>query len=89
MWSISARVPWIAGPSSSPVTTKLSVPASRGTCATAATIAAIAPFISTAPRPCSNSPRSVGVKGSLFQPGPGGTTSRWPAKARCRLPGGP
>ena len=34
-----------------PVTMKLIVPASAGTSATAATIAAIAPFMSTAPRP--------------------------------------
>ena len=89
MWSISARVPYFAGPSSSPVMTKLIVPDACGISATAATIAAIAPFISTAPRPCSSAPRRSGRKGPEVQPSPGGTTSTWPAKAKWRLPLGP
>ena len=49
----------------------------------AATNAAIAPFMSTAPRPWSRSPRTSGSNAPLVQPSPGGTTSRCPAKARC------
>ena len=89
MCSISATVPWIAAPSSSPVMMKLSVPALTGIVAAAATIAAIEPFMSTAPRPYSSSPRRSGRNGALVQPWPGGTTSRCPAKAKWRLPFGP
>ena len=49
--ALSSTVPWTAGPSSSPVITKLMVPASCGISRMAATMAAIAPFMSTAPRP--------------------------------------
>ncbi len=51
MWSISASVPKRAGPSSSPVMMKLIVPAASGISRAATTIAATAPFMSTAPRP--------------------------------------
>ena len=49
--SMIARVPWMAGPSSSPVISRLSVPAWPCTRSAAAMKAAIAPFMSTAPRP--------------------------------------
>ena len=39
--------------------------------------------MSTAPRPWSRPPRISGANGSLVQPSPGGTTSRWPAKPKC------
>ena len=44
------------------------------------------PFMSTAPRPWSSLPLISGVKASLAQPSPGGTTSRWPAKAKWGAP---
>ena len=43
-------------------------------------------FMSTAPRPWSRPPRISGANGSLVQPSPGGTTSRWPAKAKWGAP---
>ena len=39
--------------------------------------------MSTTPRPWSRPPRISGTNGSLDQPSPGGTTSRWPAKPKC------
>ena len=58
----------------------------RGPRAAAATKAAIAPFMSTAPRPWSKSPRISGANGAAGPALPGGTTSRCPAKAKCLPP---
>jgi hypothetical protein len=49
--SISAGVPKVAGPSSSPVRMKLTVPRCSATWAQADAKAATPPFMSTAPRP--------------------------------------
>ena len=43
----------------------------------------MSPFMSTAPRPWSRPPRISRLNGSVAQPSPGGTTSRWPAKPKC------
>src|SRR5687768_6954902 len=65
---------------------RLNVPGWSGTSAQAATKAAMPPFMSTMPRPCSRSPRRSATNGSVDQPSPGGTTSRWPAKPKCGEP---
>ena len=58
-------------------------PCPAATEAAAATKAAIALFMSLAPRPVSTPSSMTGSNGSLAQPSPGGTTSRWPAKPKC------
>ncbi len=86
-------VPSTALPSSSPVISRLIVPAASGGgdarwAATAAMKAATAPFMSQAPRPNSMPFRTVPANGSTLQPrsGPGGTTSVCPAKQTCGEP---
>jgi hypothetical protein len=84
------RVPLIEGPSSSPVISRLMEPSlppagparSR---ATAATKAAMAPFMSVAPRPNKTPSITSPANGSTLQPwrSPTGTTSVWPAKQKC------
>ena len=81
-------VPKSASASSSPVIIKLIDPRS-GVCsmnsATAATKAAIPPFMSAAPRPNSFPSCTTPLNGSCchFSRSPTGTTSVWPAKAKC------
>ena len=91
--STTTRVPCSASPSSSPVMSRESEPAGgprSRTRAQAAIQAAIAPFMSAAPRPISTPSRTSPAKGGALQAAasPGGTTSVWPAKQRLR-PFGP
>ena len=67
---------------------KLMVPLLVATSATAATIAATGAFhVHCAGQ--EQIPAHLGFEGARVQPWPGGTTSRCPAKAKCRLPSGP
>ena len=81
-------VPKVAGPSSSPVMMKLRRPTSGPLLrwrAVAAIMAASAPFMSAAPRPTMKPSFTSAANGSSLQPArsPAGTTSLWPAKAKC------
>ena len=83
--STTRVVPSVATPSSSPVIRNDSEPlGGAGRAETAAMKAAMAPFMSTAPRPCSSPSDTVPAKGSCRQAAasPTGTTSVWPAKQR-------
>ena len=90
--SSSLAVPFTAGPSSSPVIRKEIEPREvpwRATWArAAATAAAMPPFMSQAPRPCTIPSATVPAKGGKRQAAasPGGTTSVWPAKAMWGVP---
>ena len=86
-------VPLIATPSSSPVIRKLIEPVKLTprlamNASAAAMKAAIAPFMSTAPRPHSTSSCTAAPNGANDQASalPMGTTSVWPAKHRLGLP---
>ena len=75
-------VPLTAGPSSSPVMSSAMEPGTGPMRETASTKAAIAPFMSAAPRPVSRPPATVAEKGGTLQSAgsPTGTTSVCPAK---------
>ena len=82
--SMIRGVPKVAGPSSSPVMRKQSVPRSlldprhggdEGGDRALHVVGAAADQ--------HGRPRSARANGSLAQPSPGGTTSRWPAKPKC------
>ena len=87
--SNTLRVPFIPTPSSSPVIRKLIEPgfflpsdsSNRRYRSTATTNAPMAPFISTAPRPCKKPFCTTASKGGCCQSlgSPTGTTSVWPA----------
>ena len=86
-------VPLTATPSSSPVINRLiepakPVPRAARNRSAAAMKAAIAPFMSTAPRPHNSPSRRLAANGSNDQPstGPVGTTSVCPAKHRLGRP---
>ena len=92
-WPVAAihcstrTVPSVAGPSSSPVISRLIEPCigpARWR-ATAATKAAMAPFMSQAPRPYSTPSRISPPNGAacVQLASPAGTTSVWPAKQKC------
>ena len=76
-------VPSVAGPSSSPVINRLTLPHPGAGPDAAAANAAIAPFMSQAPRPISTPSCTAPPHGSSAQPPPGGTTSVCPAKHTC------
>ena len=92
--SSSFCVPLIAGPSSSPVMRKEMAPPKSGPAPArnslaAATMAAMPPFMSTAPRPIEPAvrpPRRRRAARSRPPSSPGGTTSVWPANTRCGRP---
>ena len=88
--SSTRTVPSTAGPSSSPVINRLIEPSGGPSArcrAAAATKAAMAPFMSQAPRPYSTPLRTSAANGSDCQFAlPAGTTSVWPAKQRCGDP---
>ena len=86
----SLTVPLTAMPSSSPVIRNEIEPFGLPPCAArwssvAASAQAIAPFMSTAPRPYSTPPAISPANGGCDQSpaSPGGTTSVWPANIRC------
>ena len=88
--STTMRVPWVATPSSSPVIRKESEPATWPAAiafSDAAAKAAMADFMSTAPRPIRTPSTSLASKAPWLQAAasPTGTTSVWPAKPRLGL----
>ena len=85
--STTSLVPWVATPSSSPVIMNEIEPVTRPAAiasAVAAAKAAMALFMSTAPRPISTPSTISAAKGDWVQApaSPTGTTSVWPAKQR-------